>query len=574
MSSPELARALERLEGGGPWKATLEELLRELDDDASDRLMQVLREARGSWLALLHGAAGRALFLGDPLSGTPVALARAGFDVTVVAPDPVGAGLAAWRGTDGAGRRTAALVARGPRLPFRDGAFDLVVLEGPEPERVDPPSVREALRIGRGEVVLVADNRWAYKAWGGRRGRFELARPGALLRRLVDRREPRRSLEGYRRELRTAGVQSVRAFALYPHTLDFALVAGLDGGGPSLFVGPKERENRPKVLAHRLGVWRWVTPSFALLGARSAGAARRIDRVLGALAQRLGGPVRRIERWISSRGNTAVIFAGPWVLHLPLQKYQERQARRHFARLEDLRRRFPEVPVPEPLFAGELDGLTVFCESRVDGLTAPQRVGEHGVLARTFAAASRHLAHLVVEPEAVCDEAAFETLVAAKFDLVARHAADPKLEEELAALRDATRERLLGRPLPRVVYHADLRGKHVVLDARGEVNGLLDWGSSEDADLPYFDLLHLIVHERKQAHGGSPGAAWRALRDAGPDPAEGRALDDYAARLGLDPEVRGALEAIYPVLVAAMAEANWDYSRPRWFRRNFGVLDA
>ena len=35
--------------------------------------------------------------------------------------------------------------------------------------------------------------------------------------------------------------------------------------------------------------------------------------------------------------------------------------------------------------------------------------------------------------------------------------------------------------------------------------------------------------------------------------------------------MRRALEELYPVLVAAMAEKNWDYSRPRWLHAGFGL---
>jgi len=35
--------------------------------------------------------------------------------------------------------------------------------------------------------------------------------------------------------------------------------------------------------------------------------------------------------------------------------------------------------------------------------------------------------------------------------------------------------------------------------------------------------------------------------------------------------VADELLALYPVLVAAMAEKNWDYSRPRWLHASFGL---
>ena len=583
-----LAAARERLGGGTPWKETLEWLLLEMPPEATDGFMQVLREARGSWLALLHGGGGRALFVGQPLSGTPAALSRAGYTVCVAAdaaPDELR--LAAHRAADAladggltGGAPAAVLRADPHRLPFGDGRFDLVVVEG----RADEPTLDEASRVGRDELVLVANNRFAYKRWSGKRGAFHVPGPLEYLRGALDRRRPERSLAGYRRALAARGMASVRAFALYPHALDFALIAALDGGaGPHLFIGPQERENRLKVIGYRLGLFPLATPSFALLASRGPARPRRIDRVLDALAERLGEPRPRIREWISSRGNTSVVQCaapglaeddprGRWTLHIPHQRYQERQARRHFARLGELRARFPEVPVPDPLWGEPLEGLPVFCERRLPGVTAPQAVGEHARLARTFADSARHLARLVVEPDARFDEPTLAELVDAKFERVRRHAARAATEEALERMQAEVRQRLAGRTCPRVLYHSDLRSKHVMIGPRGEVTGYLDWGSSEASDLPYFDLLHLIVHERKQEARCSAGEAWRlALAPGGLRDHERAALDGYAARVGLDPEVRAALERMYPVLVAAMAEKNWDYSRPRWFHASFGV---
>ena len=45
---------------------------------------------------------------------------------------------------------------------------------------------------------------------------------------------------------------------------------------------------------------------------------------------------------------------------------------------------------------------------------------------------------------------------------------------------------------------------------------------------------------------------------------------DALARM-LDEDTARAIEGLYPVLVAAMAEKNWDYSRPRWLHRQFGI---
>jgi aminoglycoside phosphotransferase (APT) family kinase protein len=574
-----LRAARARLAAGTPWKEALEALLLELPEDDAERLQQVLREARGAWLGLLEAGGGTALFAGDPLSGTAIALARAGFRVVIAAADADRLWLARARAAADAEEPVAAVRCDPARPPFRAGSFDLAVVEG----HAQPEVARAALAVARGEAVLVADNRLGYKRWSGRRGAFRVPRPLEFARLALDPRRPEATLRGYRRRLRGAGAARVRAFALYPHALDFALIAGLEGGGPELFIGPKERENAVKMAGYRLGLLPLAAPSFALIASRASGGRARMERVLDELAERVGEPRPAIRQWIASRGNTSIVQtaahgregedpAGRWTLHVPHQPYQERQARRHFARLRSLAASHPTFPVPAALFAGRLQGLPVFCERRLLGMSAPQLTGRHHVLARTFAEAARQLAGLVVAEPRPLDEGGFEALLGAKFDLVRRYAAVPSTAAALDRLRAEARERLLGQALPLVVYHADLRGKHVMIAPDGAVVGYLDWGSSEDADLPYFDLLHLILHERKQEAGITAGDAWRLLgRPDGLRPAERAALDDYARRVALAPDVRAALEAVYPVLVAAMAEKNWDYSRPRWLHASFGI---
>ena len=80
------------------------------------------------------------------------------------------------------------------------------------------------------------------------------------------------------------------------------------------------------------------------------------------------------------------------------------------------------------------------------------------------------------------------------------------------------------------------------------------------------------MHERKQEAQLGAGAAWNLvcdrerLRDH-----ERESLASYARAVGLDDETCRAGELMYPVLVAAMAEKNWEYSRPRWLHKQFGL---
>jgi hypothetical protein len=167
----------------------------------------------------------------------------------------------------------------------------------------------------------------------------------------------------------------------------------------------------------------------------------------------------------------------------------------------------------------------------------------------------------------------FDALIAPRFELVERHAGVPSTVDALRRLLDEARERLVGRRIPRVFHHADLRAKHVQVDREsGSVLGYLDWGVAEDEYLPYLDLVHLVVHERKQMDGLGAGKAWRIVCDREDlRRHEREALERYRKSVEIDDETARALEAIYPVLVAAMAERSWEYSRPRWLHRQFGI---
>ncbi len=591
-----LRRAIAALEGGAPFKAAYEALLLEISDETADRLMQLQREARGTWLVLLRALGPaerppRALLIGDALSGTSVPLGYTGFRTTLYDRSELRLRFAALRNralTPGDEVRT---VLRGDetRLPFEDGEFDLVVQEAPLDARdgAAEHALAERQRICRGEWVWIADNRFAYKRSSGRRGVFRVPSPIEYARRVL-RSSGERSLAGYRKVCAAPSFAPPRAFALYPDAREFTYVVGLDGGLPSLEVGPKERDNKLKLLGASLGLFPLFTPSFALLSARRehAHTTTRVERLLDELARRTGEPRGELEHVVATRGNTALLMTrrpssredapasrrGEWCVHIGLSAAQRRQLATHARFLELISRRFPAVPVPQPLFCGELDGLYLTCERRAGGLTAPQHTGDLEATRTLLGDAARVLAELVVEPARPMDEADFESLVARRFALVERFCGHPETAANLRRMLERARAGLVGRAFPRVLYHADLRSKHIQVDARGRIVALLDWGSGEERDLPYFDLLHLVAHERKQAEGWDAERAWALVRERTDLRAfERAALDDYSARLGLDDEYRRTLEAIYPVLVAAMAESHWDFSRPRWLRRQFGI---
>lgn len=585
--------ALARARRGEGYKECLEHLLLELRAERADALMLLLKESRGAWSALLDGGAGEALFTGNALSGSIPALAMMGMRVTIVDRSARRLALGQLRNDAYAPERTRAVLPPAiGELPFPDASFDLVVTEGGVPPGQEGATypVRELGRVCRGELAITADNRLGYKRSTGLRGRYHVPGPLEYLVGAARPRRGERTLWGYRK-LVSRTFKATRAYALYPDAREFSHVVGLDSERPRLTIGPRERKNRLKLVARSLGLFPVFTPSFAIV-ARKDSRARpyRLQRMLDALAERLDERVPEVDILVATRSNSCLVHTEPrrepgpepgpepevergrWTLHLPMSPAKRASVERHHTFLVMLRERFPGVPVPEPLFLGELEGTWLACERRLGGLTSPHYTGELTTTRRMFLDAARHTAELVVERDTELTGELFDRVVGTRFEVVHRLAAVESTRRRLERMLAEARERLVGRTVPLVVSHGDLRGKHVQIRADGSVVGYLDWGASEVGLLPYVDLVHLVAHQRKQEEKCSSGRSWELLRDRTELREHERdALDACARDLGIDAEVRGAIEAIYPILVGGMSELNWDYSRPRWVHQHFGI---
>lgn len=567
MSEPLTQEALERaLALETDYKSTVERLLLELDEDRAEALQLLTDESRGAWGFALTAPPGLALLVGNAVTGTAVALATLGWRVVVLDDDMTRLRFGAKRSASHLSGEVQHVLGSARQAPFAEGSFDLVAVEGGDPGRAVGLE-----RLARGERVLVADNRLAYKLSTWRRGRFLKPGPLAWLRAALRPSAGQRTLAGYRRML---GPQA-RSFALYPHADEFSHVVSLDAPRPGLTVGPQERKNLLKVVGKKLGLFPLLTPSFVVL-TRPRGA-QHIDRILDVVAERTGEPRHELELLVGTRSNTGLMMSGPpdepggWALHVGLGPVKTRQVAHHAAGLRTLARRFPHLPVPELVFEGEVEGLPVVVDRRIGGLSAPQLTGDLSASGAMFADAARLLATLTLGPPRPVTEEDFERLFVPRLTLLRDRCARPDTMREVEARTEALRGALVGQSMPRVFYHADLRPKHVQVEPDGRVRCLIDWGIHEEEFLPYVDLLHLVMHQRKQETGDLPRVAWGQLVAGDLRDHEQAALDDYGERLGLADGVRRALEEAYPLLVGGMAEKNWDYSRPRWLHEQYGI---
>lgn len=578
-----------------PYKERLERFLSELSPADSEGVMMLLKESRGTAAALLHGGSGQALFVGNALSGTPLALGSLGFQVTVVDRCALRLAFALARAEAYLPGSTRALRAgEDTRLPFLDGAFHVAVQEDgvPGPATGWGYGIEELRRIAKDEVLVAADNRFGYKRSTGERGRFRRS-PLRFIKDGVRPPRGERTLEGTR-SLVQGPWQASTAYALYPHAQEFSHVVGLDDPKPRLSIGPRERRNALKMWGYRLGAFRWLTPSFAVHAKRrEAGPGgpagigrRRIERVLEGLGEEIGEPGASLDILVATRSNNVLALTegpdagghdegasgGGWAIHIPLQPFKRRMVRAHHDWLVHVATSFPDVRVPRALFAGTIDGLELAACRRVRGLNGTDVTGDPVRTAAMFGSAAAQLAALL-EPEATPMNAdLYATLITRRVARVLGLVRRESTAADLRAREERLREYLLGRRVRFAMYHADLRSKHVQVHPSGEIAGILDWGASEERFLPLVDLLQLLIHQRKQESGATFGNAWKQMCDRAKWlPHEARAINAYAEAAELGPADVAAYLDAYPLFVAGMAERNWDYSRPDWIARQFGI---
>ncbi len=584
-----IARARDNRNNGLPYKRCLELLLAELTPAASDAFALLLDGGRGAWIPLLEGKGGRALFMGDACSGTVVALAHLGFKVLVLDACPARLVFGRLRAEGMELRVQHVLAGSDTALPIQSRQFELVVQEEglPHPSRDWGHAPDELWRVCKHELLVTANNSLAYKRPTGQRGGYVKPSPLQWLRHAIAPAQGERPLRATMQALAWPETE-LHPFALYPNAKDFCHMVALDGGLPKLAVGAKEKKNALKVIGAKAGLFPLFTPSFAIHGSRKPGSSRRLDRILQAIAEHIDEPTPVAEYVISTRSNNCLVQTRPldargiapgthalgapgwWVLHIPTNPYTDRMLRNDGACLRHIRKTFPHLPVPTPIMSGEVEGLFLHCEQRLPGLSAPQHEDEEQLHASMLMRVANDYSRLVVEPSALIDEERFEQMIAPRFRLardLSTHAGTGRALDEM--LNDV-HSVLVGRRIPLVLYHADLRPKHIQLGADGQILGYYDWGASERCFLPYLDLLNLALHLSK---GHSPNAISDCQRIAARQwyPGERRAFDHYANTLELEDEVRACLERTLPAFIAGMSERNWEFSRPGWIRSQFGI---
>lgn len=590
----EFRRFLQFARDPAAFRRAFEDLLAEISPRAASTAEWGTRESVGAAALLRRGGAdGPALVIGSGFLGTAPALAVLGEEVVVADDDESRLEFVKLRAA-AQNLNIRGIIINSPRLPFGDATFGSIMIPdapaglpmaGRIPWDALLAETRRVLKPG-GDLVVLAANRFAYKRFTGLHGRFAKPGPAAFVRRALGNSHGEYSCRGWARTLRAAGYLDISGFATYVSHLDYHYICSLERQGwPRLEIGPRERANRLKVLGNAIGLFPWLTPSFAFTavapganvninktggGARAQGAMafETITR-LAADAGGIDARGARTEHLLATRGNAAIALAAGVVARVPLCAKETRLGSLHLKYSERLRTQWQQFPAPRAIGEVNHRGAQAFVEERLPGLNSAQLLLQHKTRIVTWEGLAGHLSKLVIAREALTPPL-LEELLFSRARLAADRMRDARIAERIHALAKGAAAQLRGLRCPLVISHGDLRAKHVLVDAAGTVTGILDWGTAREPNLPLFDLLHFIIHDHKQQFESTlDEAAMRVVFGGEADEGAENAIRQYCAAIGLDAAARRACEWLYPLEVAATAFNNWDYDRPRWVEVNF-----
>jgi 2-polyprenyl-3-methyl-5-hydroxy-6-metoxy-1,4-benzoquinol methylase len=448
-------------------------------------------------------------------------------------------------------------------LPFADGSFDAVVLNGVlehvavsrpgNPRASQRDFLIECARVLKpdGLVYIGIENRLNYKYFLGVREGHIAMKYGALLPRWLThwylmrtRKRPYReytySLFGYRRLLREAGLGAVRFMAPWPTY-----------GSAGEFFPVRATAKTPvwevegKHPASRWPGW-YFARAYAITAAKGQAQPALIEEILRTVAnktgQRLPWKLRDCVFKATSGGKATIQAAMPhgpdWLIQIGLAPLAARRVANQYRAMSQLH----EAPlpatlkqrIPKPIVSGDLKGYFFGARHYAVGALASRFVTDP---ARRWVLCDQALSFLcdfqsTLARRVSMDETRREELIRTPFRSVREwfSADEWAAHEPWFAEKAAWVEHQLGAAtLPVVPCHGDFVPENCMWDETSQtLSHVIDWELFEDSALPLIDWVSFVG-------GAYASDAKAALRARGENPSDVRFYGYPEAFLGDQP---------------------------------------
>jgi SAM-dependent methyltransferase/aminoglycoside phosphotransferase (APT) family kinase protein len=501
-----------------------------------------------------------------------------------------------------------------PRLPFAKEEFDLVVLDACNSDRLSvligggegtawDILLKEMVRVltPEGQLVLVVPNRWDWRKIRAAVGKWlpsgwrHVAKSGGASysgQKAPEgsRREPARSLRGYRTFLQSAGLSQAHAWIPMPNAKSYRalLDPAVKGLIECYFCEQSPEQSESLRLRVKSALAPLVAPSYCWIASRRPGQRAFLDRLGEHISQVLLPRTRASAACVRYRITRREIVtcemhlggrAQNIIVRIPLspagakRAQQEQEALRSAHEILGRAGEWPEIP--RPLLEGELERTPFFVQDALPGLPG------HGMMTnRSQAARCKKLAldfllrlHLAARSELVLDEGEWRTrvipLIAEGLQAMEERAgiSSEKLNQQLSRV-------LVGMRLPLVFRHGDYWPGNLFFDAKAErITGVIDWDRAESESLPLLDLLDTVISCRaEEEKTAAPRVLGRMLQE-GLQKEDRAVVDQYLGGLGFslsDEQLRAFLKLDWLVRLtvrAAPRHSAW-WGEFEWLREN------
>jgi SAM-dependent methyltransferase len=547
------------------WEAAFAYQIAQEPSHRKEALREVLlNENRAAFKTILDGLGGkRVLDLGCGSGSTSINLARwagevVGCDLTwervaFLAMRARALGLANLRPLCGGDTRP---------LPFLDGSFDCVVLngvlewsaaEGTGPVRaMQRDFLKEVRRILRpdGQLYIGIENRLGLFYFLGQPEDHTGVKYAALAPRwLADvlvrraRGHPYRtytySRHGCQTLLREAGYRSVQFYAPVPDYRNFQEIVALDA--PMEVAHDGWAQGARARLKRKLLRNRWLTPSFGIVASPGGAKDPWIKQLADYVRNRTGipdeGMFPRVRLTAASSAGVIAFLGRSAILRVPLDPANEIRVRRNFeglGRAKAISSAIPELIAPEPLLSDTFQGVPYTVESFVEGRGYRDlRSSDYDEAdRRVFDFLLRFKSHLVPSAGVPHLDSTWRTVVIDTMQGLADRLSDSHAKDQVGILRSLA-ESMEGELLPVAFGHGDFWWGNILLGPDPRL-GLVDWDGWSETNFVTNDLLHFACYRRVLRSG----APWErvlieVLEGRNADLVEQRAFDRFAAALRL-----------------------------------------
>lgn len=426
-----------------------------------------------------------------------------------------------------------------PRFPFRDGQFDLVVLNGVlewvtmtrkgNPGAIQKEFLREVARVlsAQGQLMLAMENRYnLYYFLGKPEDHAQLRYVSLMPRRMAATYSKLRKGQEYRnwtysywahkRILKSVGFNDVDVLVPLADYREFQMIT--DPARPETVTQYFRERNagRSTALVARAeaAAAKLLSPSFCVIAQRG----KKTDSFVQALGGEIGRSIWQdtnpniIWRQFRITRSDAVLFeiqnrdsVRSAVVTIPFNATAEARCRRGFDAMRTVRSKVsPEIAckIPEPFISGVFRGTPYFVRSVHPGISAS-----------CFAKSPRHAEKW--KPMAVEFLVGLhrQTAIPKRLDadswkhLVLPHIStglgivEQQLHIESEKLEAFLMERLINNVWPFSISHGDFwAGNLLVVKNATELSAVIDWEYAEvEPALPFLDILHASVFSRAES---------------------------------------------------------------------------